>query len=66
MIHVSKSSTADTRTCDFANVARETLLTSSVVHIRDVARALEFFAGRLRTAAIDHDEDKVSGIKLLL
>jgi hypothetical protein len=62
-IHVTQSPSADTRTCDFANVSRETLLTSSVVHIRDVARALEFFAAKLRAAAIDHDEDKVSGIE---
>lgn len=33
MITIHKSPTADTRTCDFANVSEETLYKSSLEHI---------------------------------
>jgi hypothetical protein len=62
MIEIKKSPTADTRTCDFANVTKETLLRSSRQHINDVAKALAFFAGKLSEAAGVHDYDKLSGI----
>lgn len=61
-IKIGKSSTADTRSCDFANVSRETLLRSSVQHIRDVAKALGLFEQMLRDAASVHDDDKITGI----
>jgi len=47
MIVIRKSETADTRTCDFANVTKETLLKSSVQHIGDVPAKLEL-AGKLK------------------
>lgn len=62
MIHIRKSETADTRSCDFANVSKQTLLNSSVQHIGDVRRALAFFAGMLAEAATRHDEDKLTDI----
>lgn len=62
ILKVRPSPTADTRTCDFANVSRETLLKSSVQHIRDVAAALDWFAARLREAAATHDADKIDAI----
>jgi hypothetical protein len=62
MISIRQSKTADTRTCDFASVSKETLLASSRQHISDVCRALAFFADRLNDAALHHDPDKISDI----
>lgn len=44
MIQIRKSETADTRTCDFTKVSRETLLESSIQHVGDVHQALGFFS----------------------
>lgn len=62
MIEIGKSATADTRSCDFASVTRETLLASSRQHIDDVGRALMFFNGLIHDAAARHDYDKISDI----
>lgn len=62
MIEIRKSPTADTRTCDFANTAKDTLLASSQQHIRDIVRALAFFSGMIIEAAGEHDYDKLTGI----
>lgn len=62
MIEIIKSQTADTRTCDFANVTKETLLASSRTHIADVVRALAFFQQKLTEAAGEHDYDKLTEI----
>lgn len=63
MIKITKSPTADTRTCDFANTTKETLLASSRIHITDVVKALAFFSGKLTEAAGGHDYDKLTEIK---
>lgn len=62
MIAIKKSATADTRTCDFANTTKETLLASSRQHIGDVVKALLFFSGRLGEKAGEHDYDKLTAI----
>lgn len=62
MIKIKKSQTADTRTCDFANTSKETLLASSRQHIGDVVKALAFFSGKLVQAAGEHDYDKLTAI----
>lgn len=62
MIDILPSQTADSRTCDFANVDRDTLLAASVQHIGDVRRALSFFSDLLRETALRHDYDKISDI----
>lgn len=62
MIEIQKSQTADTRTCDFANVSRQVLLESSVQHIGDVREALGFFVARLLDASKRHDTDKITDI----
>ena len=62
MIHIQQSKTADTRTCDFANTSKETLLASSFQHIGDVRQALAFFRQLLSAAAIAHDVDKIDDI----
>lgn len=63
MIEIGKSATADTRTCDFANTTKETLLDSSRQHIADVGKALAFFGGKLTEAASVHDYDKLTMIE---
>jgi hypothetical protein len=62
MIHIRKSETADTRTCDVSRITKETLLASSHQHIGDVQKALDFFSGKLAEAAAEHDKDKITGI----
>jgi hypothetical protein len=62
MIRISKSETADTRTCDFANVTKDTLLVSSKQHISDVRRALDFFMAQVCKAGQNHDPDKLTDI----
>jgi len=63
MIRIEKSPTADTRTCDFANTTKDTLLASSKQHISDVRRALDFFMARVCEAGQRHDPDKITDIK---
>ncbi len=62
MIHIQKSETADTRTCDFATVSKDTLLASSKQHIGDVQQALDFFMRLVNRAAVTHDTDKLTDI----
>ena len=62
MIQIHPSATADTRTCDFANVSKTTLLKSSVQHIGDVGQALAFFSALLTRQAVMHDTDKLTDI----
>lgn len=63
MIEIKKSETADTRTCDFANVTKEQLLNSSLQHIGDVVQALGFFSNLLLKAVGCHDYDKLTAIE---
>lgn len=60
MIEITKSATADTRTCDFANTTKETLLASSRTHIGDVVKAMAFFIGKLTEAAKIGVREKVA------
>jgi len=62
MIEIQKSQTADTRSCDYANVTKEQLLASSVQHIADVGKALAFFSSMLTEQAVRHDTDKLTDI----
>lgn len=62
MIQIQKSATADTRTCDFANTSKDTLLASSVQHIGDVGQALAFFGALVTRQAVRHDTDKLTDI----
>ncbi len=61
-IHIQKSETADTRSCDYANVSKMTLLKSSIQHIADVQQGLEFFREMLDEAAGAHDSDKITDL----
>lgn len=62
MITIQPSPTADTRTCDYTQVTKETLLNSSTQHINDVRRALDFFMARVCEAGQRHDPDKLTDI----
>lgn len=62
MIQIKQSQTADTRTCDFANVTKDTLYASSVQHIGDVRAALGYFQLLLERAAVNHDPDKLTDL----
>jgi hypothetical protein len=62
MITIQKSETADTRTCDYASVSKETLLASSRQHIRDVQEAHQFFSRKIAEALMAHDTDKITDI----
>jgi hypothetical protein len=62
MIKIAPSPTADTRTCDFANTTKETLLASSKQHIRDVQEAHQFFSRKIAEALLAHDTDKITDI----
>ena len=61
-ITIKPSPTADTRTCDFSQVTKETLLESSQQHIEDVQEGLAFFGDMLTEAGMLHDHDKISAI----
>jgi len=62
MIKIPKSATADTRTCDFTKVSKDTLLASSKQHIGDVREALQFFSRLIAQAMLAHDTDKLTDI----
>lgn len=62
MIEIQQSKTADTRSCDFANVSKEQLYASSVQHIDDVLQALAFFRDQITEAGVRHDYDKLTDI----
>lgn len=62
MIYIKKSETADTRTCDFANTEKQTLLNSSSQHIDDVGRGIAFWIALLNERATNHDRDKLTEI----
>jgi hypothetical protein len=63
MISIRKSPTADTRTCDFANVSQQTLRASSIQHIDDVRKGLALFRDMLIHAANVHDFDKIDDLE---
>ncbi|HEU4641269.1 MAG TPA: hypothetical protein VFS44_02360 [Gemmatimonadaceae bacterium] len=61
-IRVKPSPTADTRTCDYTQVSKQTLYRSSVQHIVDVRAALKFFVEEIEAAMVNHDRDKLTDI----
>ena len=62
MIEIRPSPTADTRTCDYTQVSKETLLASSHQHIHDIHEALQFFSRKIAQALLAHDTDKLTDI----
>jgi len=61
-IRIKKSATADTRSCDFANVSLDTLLEASEQHIDDVGLAMNEFSEYLDDASSIHDDDKIEAL----
>ena len=59
MIEIKKSETADSRSCDFKNVRKVELLASSVSHIGDVKKGIDFFISLLNRSSKTHDFDKI-------
>jgi hypothetical protein len=64
MIYIKKSTTADTRTCDWSKVTKSDLILSTRQYISDVQKALDYFVGRLRICAENHDHTKLSHIDM--
>ena len=62
MIRIKQSKTADTRSCDFSKVSKEQLKESSVQHIGDVKKGLEFIKSMIDAAAFNHDFDKLASL----
>lgn len=62
MITIHTSQTADTRSCDVSTVSKEQLYTSSISHIADVLKGIQFFQRMLYEAAEKHDSDKLENI----
>ena len=62
MIEISKSKTADTRSCDFSQVTKNQLIESSDQHIKDVIKGMIYFQHLLRDAGVAHDLDKLTDI----
>jgi hypothetical protein len=61
-IRISKSPTADSRTCDFKNVTKEQLLESSKQHVADIKKGFDFFCFMLMKQSAMHDLSKFSHI----
>jgi hypothetical protein len=62
MIHIKKSQTADTRSCDFTKVTKETLQASSIQHINDVRAGIDLIKSYLTAVADAHDFDKLTDL----
>lgn len=62
MIKIKKSQNADTRTCDWTKVDKETLLADSEQHIRDIQSGMLFFIEKMRKSARTHDRTKITHI----
>ena len=63
MIYIKQSKTADTRSCDFSQVNKETLLNSSLQHISDVMQGMKFFEQMIYNQAQKHDFDKIDDLE---
>lgn len=62
MIEIKKSKTADTRSCDYSKVEKDQLMKSSIQHISDVAKGLDYFGDLIDGSGALHDIDKLTDI----
>lgn len=62
MIHIEKSPTADSRTCDYSKVTKEQLWDASKMHVGDIRKGFEFFIEKMRAQAELHDLSKFTHI----
>ena len=58
-IIVTPSPTADTRSCDPTTVTKDQLAASTLQHIEDVRKAMNFFIAYMRKAGECHDDHKL-------
>ncbi len=58
-IIIRKSNMADSRTCDFSQVSKETLLNATQQHISDVRQGMGWFIEQLIDRAKKHDFTKI-------
>ena len=61
-IYVDPSPTADSRTCDYSKVDMETLRRSSIRHINDVQKGMDYLRDILNEASKNHDHTKLEEI----
>ena len=62
IVRIKRSPTADTRTCDWSKVSKDTLLASSKQHIADVQEGMVLLCMMIGEAAHRHDFDKITDI----
>ncbi len=62
MITIEESKTADTRSCDYSEVTKEQLYASSVQHIGDIKKGMDYFKELITGSAKCHDFDKLESI----
>lgn len=62
MIEIKKCETADSRTCDWSKVSKESLYKDSQMHKQDVNKCIMYLVSRLVYAAKNHDHDKLDNI----
>jgi len=61
-IQIKRSKNADTRTCDWKNVDKETLKQDSLQHINDVRKGMQYLADQLVFAGCQHDHTKINDL----
>lgn len=61
-IKITKSNTADTRSCDWSKVSKEDLFKASMTHIKDVRKGIAFLIEKLDAIAFKHDHTKIEQI----
>lgn len=62
MIKIKKSTTADSRTCNYLEVTKKQLLRSSKQHINDVRKGMKFLMAMMNIMAKKHDYTKLTEI----
>ena len=62
MIRITKSPTADTRTCDWSKVTKEDLELATDYHIEDVHNVLRYLGTQLELVGVNHDQDKLENL----
>lgn len=61
-LDITKSKTADTRSCDWSQVSKQELLVSSTQHIGDIQRGFMFFIRKMTERSLMHDKSKITDI----
>jgi len=62
MIKIKKSTTAESRSCDYTKVTKDQLKESSLQHIEDVKKGMAFFINLMKVSGITHDIDKLQDL----